>query len=67
MQLERKLMIDTTVSDLLNDDPNIMVLTIHDGILTTEEQTMRVKNNIENSIKDVIGFKPKVKIKQLKK
>ena len=65
MNLEREIMIDTAVKNMLTQDPKTMILTIHDGILTDEEHTMKAKKNIQDSIKDVIGFKPNVKIEPL--
>jgi len=66
MNLERKIMIDTVVSDFLDLDPGKMVLTIHDGVLTLEEHTIQIKNMIQDSAKNIVGVKPKVKIEPLK-
>ena len=51
--------------NLIQDDDKIPMLTIHDGILTTEEYTELLKSRIQKEIKDRIGFVPKVKIKSL--
>jgi len=65
MDLEREIMINTVVRDLLKKDRNTMVLTIHDGMLVTEEYTGKTKLNIQKSIQKIIGIIPKVKVKSL--
>ena len=65
MRMEREIMIDCVVNNLIQDDDKIPLLTIHDGILTTEEYNELLKSRIQKEIKDRIGFVPKVKIKSL--
>ena len=65
MQMEREIMIDCVAKELLESDPSMALLTIHDGILTTEEFTEKVKGVIVCNIKDRIGQIPKVKIELL--
>ena len=65
MKMEREIMIDCVANNLIQDDDKIPMLTIHDGILTTEEYTELLKSRIQEEIKDRIGFVPKVKIKSL--
>ncbi len=65
MDLERKIMIDTVVEDLLQKDKDMMVITIHDGILVTEDYVNRTKSKIQSTIEDVVGVNPKVKVKSL--
>lgn len=66
MNMEREIMIDCVANELLVNDQTMALLTIHDGILTTEEFTEKVKDLIAGTIKDRIGQIPKVKIEQLK-
>lgn len=63
MDLERKIMIDTVVEELLQKDRDMMVITIHDGILVTEDYVNSTKSTIQKTIKDIIGVNPKVKVK----
>ena len=65
MDLERKIMIDTVVGDLVQKDKDMMVITIHDGILVTEDYVNRTKSKIQRTIENVVGVNPKVKVKSL--
>ncbi len=65
MDLERKIMIDTVSAGLLKENKKMPLLTIHDGILTTEEYAEKTRSRIQKEIKDMIGFIPKVKIEPL--
>ena len=65
MQLERKIMIDTVSDGLLKENKMMPLLTIHDGILTTEEYAEKTRSRIQKEIKDMIGIIPKVKIEPL--
>jgi len=66
MQLERKIMIDTVSAGLIKENKEMPLLTIHDGILTTEEFAEKTRSRIQKEIKDMIGIIPKVKIESLK-
>ncbi len=65
MKMEREIMIDTVANNLLERNDKIPLLTIHDGILTTEEYSEIIKSRIQKEIKNRIGLIPKVKIKPL--
>ena len=58
-------MIDTVSGELLKNNSEMILLNIHDGILTTEEFAEKTQNKIQEEMKNVIGFIPKVKIESL--
>jgi len=62
--IESKLVLDVICKRIKKEHPKMFIATIHDCLVTTEENSNFLKELMEEELKKHIGFSPKLKINQ---